>query len=226
MVAEMRIIVACESSERVKAALQALGHDAHSCDLLPGELGLPNHHVCDIRDLLALERFDMMIAFPSCTHLAVSGARWFKYKLTEQAEAIEFFMYLVNAPIPRIAIENPIGIMSTRYRKPNQVIQPWQYGHGEVKATCLWLKGLPRLVPTEIVGGRVARVHRMPPSPDRWRERSRTYPGIADAMANQWAGPVTAPYLEKKMYQWEAGIAIRRLRGETSPCEVKGRNVK
>ncbi len=128
----------------------------------------------------------MMIAFPPCTHLAVSGARWFKDKRQEQEEAVDFFMSLANASIPMIAIENPIGIMSSRYRKPDQIIQPWQFGHGETKATCLWLKNLPKLVPANIVEGREARVHREPPGPDRWKNRSRTYPGIADAMAEQW----------------------------------------
>jgi hypothetical protein len=127
-----------------------------------------------------------MIAFPPCTHLAVSGARWFKEKQAEQAEAIRFFTSLANANVPRIAIENPIGIMSTHYRKPDQIIHPWQFGHGEVKATCLWLKNLPLLTPTNIVDGRIARVHREPPSPERWKNRSRTYQGIADGMAEQW----------------------------------------
>jgi site-specific DNA-cytosine methylase len=134
------------------------------------------------------EPWDLMVAHPPCTHLAVSGARWFKEKRVEQLEAVAFFWALVNAPIPRIAVENPVGIMSTRYRKPDQIIQPWQFGHGEVKATCLWLKGLPPLVPTHIVDGREARVHRMPPGPDRWKARSRTLPGIAAAMAAQWGG--------------------------------------
>jgi len=127
-----------------------------------------------------------MIAHPPCTHLASSGARWFKGKIVEQAEAIEFFLELASADIPRIAIENPIGIMSTQFRKPDQIIQPWQFGHGETKATCLWLKGLPKLVPTEVVEGREPRCHMLPPSKDRWKLRSLTYQGIADAMANQW----------------------------------------
>jgi hypothetical protein len=127
-----------------------------------------------------------MIAHPPCTHLAVSGARWFKDKLKEQKAALKFVKQLMDAPIPRICIENPISIISSRIRKPDQIIQPWMFGHGEVKATCLWLKNLPKLVPTNIVEGREARVHRMPPGPDRWKERSRTLQGIADAMANQW----------------------------------------
>ncbi len=130
--------------------------------------------------------WDLMVAFPPCTHLAVSGARWFKDKLPEQEEALNFVRCLLGAPIPRIAVENPIGIISTRIRKPDQIIQPWQFGHGEVKATCLWLKGLPPLVPTDVVEGRWARVHREAPSPQRWKNRSRTLVGIATAMADQW----------------------------------------
>ena len=134
------------------------------------------------------DNWDMMIAHPPCTHLAVSGARWFKNKEKEQREAIDFFMALINAHIPRICVENPISIMSTRYRKPDQIVQPYMFGHGETKATCLWLKGLPLLKPTNIVNGRVGRIWKEPPSPDRWKNRSRTYPGIAEAMANQWDG--------------------------------------
>ena len=130
--------------------------------------------------------WDLLIAFPPCTHLAVSGARWFKDKQAEQEGAVACFMALVDAPVPQIAIENPIGIMSTRYRKPDQIVQPWQFGHGETKATCLWLRNLPLLVPANIVEGRRARVHREPPGPNRWKNRSRTYRGIADAMAEQW----------------------------------------
>jgi hypothetical protein len=130
--------------------------------------------------------WDLMIAHPPCTHLAVSGARWWQDKLVQQAEALAFVRALMDAPIPRIAIENPISKISTAIRKPDQIVQPWQFGHGETKATCLWLKGLPKLVPTQIVGGREARIHKMSPSPDRWKERSRTYQGIADAMASQW----------------------------------------
>ena len=128
-----------------------------------------------------------MIAHPPCTHLAVSGARWFKEKVVEQAEALKFVRRLLEAPIPHIALENPISIISSRIRKPDQIIQPWMFGHGETKATCLWLKNLPKLVPTNVVEGREARVHKMPPSPDRWKERSRTFQGIAEAMAAQWS---------------------------------------
>ncbi len=128
----------------------------------------------------------MMIAHPPCTHLAVSGARWFKNKQQEQKEALEFVKLLINAPIERICIENPISIISSKIRKPDQIIQPWMFGHGETKATCLWLKVLPKLQPTNIVEGRESRIHKMPPSPDRWKERSRTFTGIAEAMAEQW----------------------------------------
>jgi hypothetical protein len=180
----MKILVACEFSGIVRDAFRARGHDAWSCDLLPSERDGP-HIQGNVLSILG-DKWDLMIAHPPCTHLAVSGARWFKDRPIEQAKAHQFFMELVCAPILKIAIENPIGIMSTRHRKPDQIIQPWQFGHGETKATCLWLKGLPLLIPTQIVSGRLTRVHRMPPGPDRWRERSRTYPGIADAMAAQW----------------------------------------
>jgi site-specific DNA-cytosine methylase len=136
--------------------------------------------------MILTDGWDLMIAHPPCTHLAVSGARWFKDKQTEQAEALDFVRLLLDAPIPRIALENPVSIISSKIRKPDQIIQPWQFGHGETKATCLWLHGLPPLQPTDIVEGRTARVHRMPPGPDRWKERSRTFQGIADAMASQW----------------------------------------
>ncbi len=180
----MRVLVACEFSGAVRDAFAAKGHDAWSCDLLPAET--PGQHFeCDVLTILD-QGWDLMVAHPPCTHLAVSGARWFKDKLPEQAEALQFVRQLLDAPIPRIALENPVSIISSRIRKPDQVIQPWQFGHGETKATCLWLKGLPKLVPTDIVEGRTAKVHRMPPSPDRWKLRSLTYPGIAAAMAQQW----------------------------------------
>lgn len=180
----MTVLIACEFSGIVREAFRKLGHDAWSCDLLPTEIPGP-HIQGDVLPILA-DGWDMMIAHPPCTHLAVSGARWFAGKRIEQEDAVKFFMTLVDAPIPRIAVENPVSIMSTLYRKPDQIIQPWEFGHGETKATCLWLKGLPLLKPTDIVPGRTARVHRMPPGPDRWKERSRTYPGIAEAMAEQW----------------------------------------
>jgi site-specific DNA-cytosine methylase len=180
----MKVLVACEFSGIVRDAFKKRGHDAYSCDLLPTEtIGM--HHEGDVLAVLD-QGFDLMIAHPPCTHLAVSGARWFKDKQKEQEEALEFVRKLLDAPIPMIALENPVSIISSRIRKPDQIIQPWQFGHGETKATCLWLKNLPPLVPTGIVEGRHARVHKLPPSPDRWKERSRTYIGIADAMAEQW----------------------------------------
>lgn len=184
----MRVLVACEFSGIVRDAFAARGHDAWSCDLLPSERP-GKHHQIDVRHVIECPGcgpWDLMIAHPPCTHLAVSGARWFKEKQREQASALEFVRMLLNARINHIALENPISIISSRIRKPDQIIQPWQFGHGETKATCLWLKNLPLLVPTNIVEGRMPRVHHAPPSPDRWKERSRTYQGIADAMAEQW----------------------------------------
>jgi site-specific DNA-cytosine methylase len=188
----MKVLVACEFSGVVRDAFIRAGHLAMSCYLLPSETEGP-HYQGDIADILDMERrnsthssFDLMIAHPPCTHLAVSGARWFKDKQREQEEALEFVQKLMDAPIDRICIENPISIISSRIRKPDQIIQPWMFGHGETKATCLWLKNLPPLKPTNIVSGRENRVHRMPPGPDRWKERSRTFPGIAAAMAQQW----------------------------------------
>ena len=184
----MRVLIACEFSGIVRDAFRKRGHNAWSCDLLPCEGSNKYHIRRDILEEIAdpVPLWDLMIAFPPCTHLAVSGARWFKDKRKEQSEALNFVRLLIDAPIPRIALENPIGIISTAIRKPDQIIQPWQFGHGETKATCLWLKNLPPLVPTKIVEGRAARVHRMAPGPDRWKERSRTLPGIAEAMAEQW----------------------------------------
>jgi hypothetical protein len=183
----VRVLIACECSGRVREAFRARGHDAWSCDLLPAEDGSRFHIQADALNVLH-EGWDVLIGHPPCTHLAISGARWFPEKRAsgEQAEAVAFFLALAHAPIPRIAIENPVCIMSSVWREPDQVIQPWQFGHGEVKATCLWLKGLPLLHPTKVVEGRYPRVHLMPPSADRWKERSRTYEGIADAMAAQW----------------------------------------
>jgi len=180
----MKVLIACEFSGIVRDAFIERGHDAMSCDILPTESPGP-HYQGDVMDIIN-DGFDMMIAHPPCTHLAVSGARWFKNKQVEQREAVHFFMLLMNTPIEKIAIENPICIMSTLYRKPDQIIQPWQHGHGETKATCLWLKNLPKLEPTNIVEGREAKIHKMPPGPDRWKKRSITYQGIADAMTNQW----------------------------------------
>ena len=191
----MRVLVACEFSGVVRDAFRARGHSAYSCDLLPTEspavdsLGLPAHWQGDVIEVLRKTTWDLLIAHPPCTDLAVSGARWFPQKRADgrQQAAIEFFMQLATAEVPRICVENPVSIMSTVWRKPDQIIQPWQFGHGETKATCLWLKNLPPLQPTSIVPGREARVHKMPPSQDRWKERSRTFTGIAQAMADQWA---------------------------------------
>ena len=180
----MKVLVACEYSGTVRDAFIKKGHEAMSCDLMDTDVAGP-HYKGDVFDIIN-DGWDLMIAHPPCTHLAVSGARWFKEKQKEQTEALDFVRVLLNAPIYRIALENPVSVISSRIRKPDQVIQPWQFGHGETKATCLWLKNLPLLQPTNIVEGREARIHRMPPSPDRWKERSKTYAGIAAAMAEQW----------------------------------------
>lgn len=189
----MRVLVACEFSGVVRRAFRARHYDAWSCDLLPAEDGSPFHYQCDALKLFshhalldAPVTWDLMIAHPPCTHLAVSGARWFPSKIPEQREALEFVQKLLDAPVRHIALENPVSIISSRIRKPDQIIQPWQFGHGETKATCLWLKNLPKLVPTDIVEGREGRVWKMAPSEDRWKERSRFLPGIAEAMADQW----------------------------------------
>ena len=184
----LRVLVACEYSGAVRDAFAALGHDAMSCDLLPTEVP-GKHYQGDVRDLLDYP-WDLAICHPPCTHLSVSGARHFIDKRQDgrQQSAVSFFMALARSPIERIAIENPVCIMSSMWRKPDQIIQPWQYGHGETKATCLWLKNLPKLQSTDIVEGREQRIHKMPPSADRWKERSKTYAGIASAMANQWGG--------------------------------------
>jgi hypothetical protein len=180
----VRVLVACEFSGIVRDAFIAAGHDAVSCDLLPSERPGP-HIEGDVLDALDQE-WDLLIAHPPCTYLAVSGARWFKDRPLEQMRALAFVSYLLDAPIPRIALENPVSVISSHIRKPDQIIQPWMFGHGEVKATCLWLKNLPKLVPTDIVDGRTPRVHHASPGPNRWKERSRTLPGIAAAMAAQW----------------------------------------
>ncbi len=185
----MRVLVACEFSGVVRRAFRALGHDAWSCDLLPAE-DRSEYHIEDsiFHRSLLVDGWDLMIAHPPCTHLAVSGARWFPEKVADgsQQAALDFVRSLLDAPIDRIALENPISIISSRIRKPDQIIQPYMFGHGEVKATCLWLKNLPKLIPTDIVEGRVPRVHHASPGPDRWKERSRTLEGIAAAMASQW----------------------------------------
>ncbi|HDS1550694.1 TPA: hypothetical protein QEK98_002949 [Stenotrophomonas maltophilia] len=182
----MRVLIACEYSGAVRDQFLGGGHEAMSCDLLPTDVPGP-HYQGDVRDVLDYP-WDLMIAHPPCTHLSVSGARHFEAKRLDgrQQSAVSFFMMLAKADIPMIAIENPVCIMSSMWRQPDQVIQPWQFGHGETKATALWLKGLPRLTPTNIVEGREDRIHRMAPGPDRWKERSKTYLGIAAAMADQW----------------------------------------
>ena len=203
-----KILIACEFSGIVREAFRSFGCDAISCDLLPTEIPGP-HYQGDVFDILD-DRWDMMIAHPPCTHLASSGARWFKQKQADgrQQQGIDFFMRIINAPIPRIAVENPVGIMSVRYRKPDQIIQPWQFGDEMQKATCLWLKNLPCLTPSKIVdkglvyvdprGNKHGGVHTMlakraysplmllSRSEERWKIRSRTFQGIADAMADQW----------------------------------------
>lgn len=186
----MRILVACEESQAVTKELRRLGHEAYSCDIQECSGGHPEWHLQQDVTPLLKEAWDMIIAFPPCTDLAVSGARWFADKRADgrQQRSIDFFMQFANTDCARVAIENPIGIMSKLYRKPDQIIQPWMFGHGETKSTCLWLKGLPKLTPTEIVGGREQRIWRMPPGPERAKERSKTFPGIARAMAEQWAG--------------------------------------
>ncbi|MEN5265723.1 hypothetical protein [Stenotrophomonas sp. TWI587] len=182
----MRVLVACEYSGAVRDQFIGGGHEAMSCDLLPTDVPGP-HYEGDVRDVLDYP-WDLMIAHPPCTHLSVSGARHFEAKRMDgrQQSAVSFFMMLAKADIPMTAIENPICIMSSLWRRPDQTIQPWQFGHGETKATCLWLKGLPLLRPTNIVDGREHRIHRMQPGPHRWKERSKTFPGIAAAMADQW----------------------------------------
>ena len=181
----MRALIACEFSGVVRDAFAAKGHDAMSCDLLPTERP-GKHYQGDVMDIID-NRWDLIIAHPPCTHLAVSGAKHFAAKKADgrQRQGVDFFMLFTNTNCPRVAIENPIGIMSKIYRKPDQIIQPWQFGHGETKGTCLWLKGLPLLKPTNIVEGREQRIWKMPPSADRAKERSRTFPGIAQAMAEQ-----------------------------------------
>ena len=207
----MNVLVACEESQRVCTAFREKGHNAFSCDIIPCSGWHPEWHIQgDVLKILnpyelpfggeviefrtmdgtnyVIEKWDLIVAFPPCTHLAVSGARYFEQKRKDgrQQQGIDFFMEFTKADCEKIAIENPIGIMSTHYRKPDQIIQPWMFGHGETKATCLWLKNLPKLEPTNIVDGREQRIWRMPPGPERAKERSKTYEGIAKAMADQW----------------------------------------
>ena len=186
-----KILLACEESQAVAKEFRSLGHEAYSCDILPCSGGYPEWHIQgDVTPLLEQE-WDMIIAFPPCTDLAVSGARWFKEKQADgrQQKSINLFLQFTRLSC-RWAIENPIGIMSTKFRKPNQIIQPWQFGHGETKATCFWLNKLPKLQPTEIVEGREQRIWKMPPSSERAKLRSKTFPGIAKAMAEQWGNLV------------------------------------
>ena len=189
----MRVLIACEYSGRVRDAFRRRGHDAMSCDLLPTEVDGP-HYQGPVEDVLD-DGWDLMVAHPPCTHLAVSGSRHFEQKIADgtQAAALDFVRLLMDAPIDRWCIENPVSVISSAIRPPDQIIQPWEYGHGEVKATCLWLKNLPRLLPTKHVEGRAERVHRMPPGPDRWKERSRTFAGVAEAMGDQWGGRTLQP---------------------------------
>lgn len=182
----MNVIIVCEFSGIVRDAFRKRGHNAWSCDLLPSEVFGP-HMQGDVLSFIKVPgQWDLMIGHPPCTHLAVSGARWFHEKKKEQQEALDFFRALLEAPIPRIALENPVSIVSSHIRKPDQCVQPWMFGHGEYKKTCFWLKNLPKLVATKPVSGFEERVHKEPPGPDRWKNRSRTFQGIADAMADQW----------------------------------------
>lgn len=196
----MKILVGHEESQAVTIELRKLGHEAYSCDLLPCSGGHPEWHLqMDVFEAIELEEWYMGLFFPTCTYLTVSANKWYKDQPKRKSgtlvglerrmareEAVLHFMKLYHSKIPRLSIENPIGIMSTRFRKPDQIIQPWQFGHGETKATCLWLKNLPLLKPTNIVEGREQRIWKMPPGPERRKMRSKTYPGIAKAMAKQW----------------------------------------
>lgn len=198
----MRILVGCEESQAVTIELRKLGHEAFSCDLKECTGGYPEwHYQCDVFEAIKLG-WDMAIFFPTCTYLTISANKWYKDQPSRKSgtlvgqerrdarvEAIDFFMRLYNCGIQKIAIENPIGVMSSEFRKPDQVLQPWMFGHGETKATCLWLKGLPNLTPTNIVEGRLQRLHLLPKTADRATIRSKTYPGIAKAMAEQWTQP-------------------------------------
>lgn len=194
----MRVLVACEVSGTVRDAFLVRGHDAYSCDIEPAETMPERHLQGDVRNILDRE-WDLMIAHPPCERLCVSGARWLYEKAgwwDEQVAALDLVHALFNAPIPRIAVENPVGIISTRIREPNQIIHPWQFGHGEVKTTCLWLKNLPWLKPTDIVEGRYPKVHKLPPSPFRKKLRQFRYTGVASAMADQWGSLPSDGYVD------------------------------
>ena len=196
----MRVLVGCEESQAVTIEFRKLGHEAYSCDILPCSGGHPEWHLnMDVFDAIDLKEWDMGIFFPTCTYLTISANKWYKdqpprksgalvgaERRAAREEAIDFFMNLYNCKIPKVGIENPIGVMSSRFRKPDQVLQPWMFGHGETKATCLWLRNLPKLQPTNIVEGRLQRMHLLPKTKDRAKLRSKTYPGIAKAMADQW----------------------------------------
>ena len=183
----MKVLIACEFSGVVRDAFKERGHDAISCDLLPSETE-GKHIIGDVLEVIRSESFDLMIAHPPCTHLAVSGAKWFKEKRADgrQQDALKFVQELLDAPIPHIALENPVSVISSYIRKPDQYIQPYQFGHGERKSICLWLKNLPKLNPTKVVSGREQRIWKMPPSKNRSKLRSLFYTGIAKAMADQW----------------------------------------
>lgn len=196
----MRVLIGCEESQAVTKEFRALGHEAYSCDLLPCSGGHPEWHLqMDVFDAIKLKQWDLGVFFPTCTYLTNSANKWYKDQPARRSgtlvgterwaariEAIKFFMDLYNCGIPSLGLENPIGVMSSAFRKPDQVLQPWMFGHGETKATCLWLKNLPKLAPTNIVEGREQRLHKLPPSKDRAKLRSKTYEGIAKAMAEQW----------------------------------------
>jgi len=191
----VRVLVACEYSARVRDAFRKRGHDAWSCDLLECEADPQWHMQQPVEDVLA-DGWDLMVAHPPCTHLAVSGSRHFHRKQQQQVEALDFVRLLMAAPIDRWCIENPVSIISTAITPPHQIIQPWWFGHGETKATCLWLKNLPLLKPTNVVPGREPRVWMMS-GKDRWKNRSRTYVGVADAMAQQWGAAVLPPPMQQ-----------------------------
>lgn len=186
----MRVLVACEFSGVVRRAFRDRNHQAYSCDLLPCEDNSLYHFQCDVHEVLdnpsIYGTWDLMICHPPCQYLASSGAKWWDYRVKEQEEALDFVRYLLNAPVPRIALENPVGCISTRIRKQTQIIQPYEHGHPEIKTTWLWLKNLPQLKPTALVEGRRSRIMELGPTKERWKKRSRTYDGIARAMAAQW----------------------------------------
>jgi hypothetical protein len=196
----MKILVGCEESQAVTKELRKLGHDAFSCDIQDCTGGHPEWHLkMDIFQAIDLKEWDMGIFFPDCTYLTISANKWYKDQPKRKSrtlvglerreareKAIDFFMKLYNCKIPKVGIENPIGVISSRFRKPDQVLQPWMFGHGETKATCLWLRNLAKLKPTNIVDGRFQKMHLLPKTKDRAKLRSKTYPGIAKAMANQW----------------------------------------